>query len=479
MKKEVLRLEDIYYKEHGRTHLQDFSMTLYKGDIMGVFSQHASVKNALTGLLTGKNVAQTGRMYIEDVACHFEEKILIQHHKIAVVDAVNTLIHTLSVADNIFVIRRGFKPYKIDRTVLNNQTALLMKTIELSIAPQTLVSKLSSVERTLLELVKAFALGASIVVLKDISSYLSDADMEEVYRVVRTLKNMGITFLIIDSSVQVMEKYTEQVMVIRGGRSAWIFKDKEFKGPLLQRYFFTETDVQEFITDLEPAIPFSKKEVVLTFEELETDILLPLNLKLHRGEALNLFDPDGHGIESIKAVLSGEVKPKRGRVLINGMDKRGKNSWETLKEGIAIMPEYPTETLIFKDLTALENLCYAASLKKATFWLDPAYLRSCQLEYSPYFEPERLSLYPDQLTQQELLKVVYLRWHLYKPAVVVCVKPFNSPDKSLIDCGIACTNMLLQKGISVLMLTANFSETGLHCEKKLINTKESPLASKE
>jgi ribose transport system ATP-binding protein len=134
--------------------------------------------------------------------------------------------------------------------------------------------------------------------------------------------------------------------------------------------------------------------------------------------------------------------------------------------------------MLFPDFTAIDNLCFPSSRKARDFWINPVYRASCLREYSQYFEPGALKRYPDELSAQDLLKLVYCRWHLFKPSVVVCVKPFSSIDRNLEDIGAFFIDLLLKKGIAVLILTSSAAEIDVGRKKIVINQKNDPLHPK-
>ena len=155
-----------------------------------------------------------------------------------------------------------------------------------------------------------------------------------------------------------------------------------------------------------------------------------------------------------------------------------RNPWQALDQKIAFIAENPAESMVFRDLSAIENLCLPSSRKAAGFWLNPTYVSSCLKEYGPYFGPDVLNKYPDELSAQDLHRLVYCRWHLYKPDVVVCIKPYSSVDKTLEEISAIFIDLLLRKGIAVLILTSSASEAESARRKISINQKNAPLHQK-
>lgn len=471
MHNEALRMEDIIAAENRQFILNRFNLTVHEGEVMGVFSHHASVKQQLVGLITGRLGAQSGRLYIGCEPCPYEEADLNRRRKVGVIHSVSTLVDALSISDNVFVIRKGFRGRIIDSRLLHVQTRQLMAEYGLSMDPRVQVSQLSEVERCMLEIVKAIVLGARIVILQDVSTFLSDFEVRQLMTLVTGLKRKGTGFLIVDSSVAYLRQGADRVAVIKNGRNYWTFKAGEFTEQTLNACF---TGVQRespasgaVLSALGPL-----KTPVLAFEGVRSRKLNGLSFVLHHGEALCIVDQEGQGIEAVKALLSGVIKPVSGRILVEGIPFTAGNVWEALDQRIAFVMENPSETMLFPDFTALENLCYPTSRKTPDFWLNPMYLKSCLGEYTPYFEPGALKRYPDELSAPERHRLVYCRWHLYSPGVVVCVKPFNAVEKSLEEISGFFIDRLLKKGIAVLILTANASGAGIPYRKIALNPKE-------
>jgi len=468
MKRELLRLEGISFGKHEQNTLNDFSMALYAGEILGVLSDLAVEKNDLIGVIAGRLKANSGRLYLGNEPSPFEEADKLRHRKVGIINAAKTLVDDLSIAENVFVIRKGFKAQIINSRLLNLQTRQLIEEFGLSISPKSMARKLSAVERCSVEIMKAIALGARIVVLQDLSSFLSDFEVAQLLHLVVRLKHKELGFIMVDSSVRHLSSHADRVVVIKKGRNFWTFGHGEVNEQLMKSCFSREQLRDE--NDVSEAA-VSERTKVLVFDQVRSGALAPLSFALHQGEELCIFDQQGAGIEEIRALLSGDRRADAGRILIDGERYKARNFWQALDQRVAFVVENPADAMLFPDFTALENLCYPASRKTADFWINPDYLASCLREYGHYFDPEVLEKYPYQLPASDIHKLIYCRWHLYNPRLVVCVKPFSSVEKSLEEISSFFIGLLLKKGIAVLILTSNASEADRPCRKIVLNPK--------
>lgn len=481
MRHELLRLECIHLDAYGQKILNDFNLVLYQGEILGVFSDHAVVKKNLVELIAGRKEARSGRLYLGTEPCSAEETDSRRHRQVGVVHSVSTLVDDLSIAENIFVIRQGVKAQVIDSRLINAQTQQLMDEFDLNLAPATLARSLSALDRCRLEIVKAVALGARIVVLHDFSSFLADAENGQLLLLAARLKTRGIGFLMVDSSPGHLSHGADRVIVVNKGRNFWSFGRGEFNDTVLRSCYSRAAllDLPDALVNaMTPATLPPEPAMALSFDCVRAGALGTLSFSLRQGEELCIFDHDGKGIADIRALLAGECAPAAGSIHIGAKPLTARNVWQALDQEIAFVVENPAETMLFPDFTALENLCLPASRKAPDFWLNPVYLKSCRQEYAQFFDVGVLDKYPDQLSAQDLHKLVYCRWHLYKPKLVVCVKPFSSVEKSLEDISAFFIDRLLAKGIAVLVLTSTASETGITCRKISLNPKNAPAHQK-
>lgn len=468
MKQELLRMEGISLGDASHPLIQELHLALYAGETLGIYSEQGAAKAALAGLLTGSLGALTGRLYIGREPCPFQEQDRFRYRKAGVIQGVNTLIDVLSISENIFVIRKGFRGAFISPRVLHGQTQQLMGEYGLSLNPKTLGGQLSQLERCQVELIKAVALGARVVILLDLASFLSDAEIQTLMGLTEKLKQRGYGLLMLDSSVSHLSRYGDRVTVLRNGKGIWTFGPGEFNDTQLGKCLFREP-LPVLGSGCE-AGEASHGSPVLTFQQVTQGPLKNLSFTLHGGEALCLLDRAGRGIEVVQGLLGGAQHPESGEIRALGEPYGVRSLWEALDRRVAFIAESPADAMVFPDFTALENLCFAAARKTRDFWINPRYLASCREEYAPYFTPGALERYPDQLAPQDLHTLAYCRWHLYNPAVVVCIKPFSSVDKSLEAISAFFMELLLKKGIGVLILTANASEAESTRRKIIIET---------
>lgn len=470
MRREILRVENIIIKEKGIKTLNDFFLNLYQGELLGVFVNNAIEKKHLIDLIYGDVELERGRICYDNLSISYEDYTGIKKSRISLIQSTSKLIDDLTVADNIFVIRNKAGQYLIDKKVIFSQTESLLEELGLEINPQKLAHNLSGFEKTAIEMVKAYGLGARIIILKDLSSYLSDSELSELVGVINRLKDNGISFIMIDSFTDILKQFADRMFVMKNGRTVWTLKRGEIDDETLRTCFYVH---KSEVPTPDPV----RCNTALKFSNVSADKLEPLSFEIHSGEMLSILDHDGSYIDEIIKLLNGEAGSYKGQILLGDRSFSTRSPWEAIKKGLAFIVENPVESMLFKEIPAIDNLCFASSRKISNFWMNLRYRKSCIEDYGKFFSDGALSARTETLSVYEQQKLVYLKWHLYNPKVVVCTRPFSSIDMELREVTSEMLGLLLEKGIGVLVLASNYSEVSSTGTKIVLRPKEYPIQS--
>lgn len=109
MRKEILRMELVTKSYAGVIYLDNFNMQIYKGEIMGLIPINRQGKSELIELLCQNSPIDYGRIYINNELVNYYEHSTNSINRVYVINQKSKLIQDLTVSDNIFVLRRGFK----------------------------------------------------------------------------------------------------------------------------------------------------------------------------------------------------------------------------------------------------------------------------------------------------------------------------------------------------------------------------------
>ena len=147
MNREVFRMERVTYQENGVTFLKDFNLRIDEGEILGLIPVNGYGLNAFLKLLEVNVPLEDGYVYSRGEIINSWKDSRRTHNRISVIGAENRLVETLSVTDNIFVLRKGFRQEVIRTGLLRRQLLPFLADIGMDIPTDVPVERLTQDEK--------------------------------------------------------------------------------------------------------------------------------------------------------------------------------------------------------------------------------------------------------------------------------------------------------------------------------------------
>lgn len=456
MKEEVLRMEHIDCYRDGIALMEDMHITLRRGETMGLLIKNAHRRSSVVRLLCGLLPVQNGRIYYEDHLIDLCDYEALCRRRVALVGGGAVLIDSMSVAENIFLIRAKLKTYLVNKRRLRQQSQRLLEQFGASIDPDAPISRLSPIDRMIVQLVKAHACGAHIVVLSDISRVLGEADMQSLMQCVEKLKTEGTGIFLVDAYADVLTRHSDRLSVFSSRTVIKVFRREDFDARVLS-----------ILLEDPPATPSAviseeDREPVLALCNVSTKSLQSICLSVMGGEVVSVLDMDGSGGEEIAAMLNGECALHAGHVLLCGAPYVRRNQAHAVRRGLGIVGDNPTHSSLFRNYSVMENLSLPISSRIPTFFVRRRYMKSLQAHARAYLPEEVLrspTLHP--LREDTLQRIVYARFRIMRPRAMVLVRPLSVTDAQTSRTVREQIAAMAQAGCAVLVLSTNAAEAKL------------------
>lgn len=216
MRAEVLRIDGLSAERTLGCGLKQVHLNLYVGEVLGLIGLHNSGKSFLFDCLMGEAAAEAGRIFLNEEG--MPAAAWTGSENIVRIQAQPALVPTQTVVENIFVIRRQrkrafFVPWK----KLRSQTAALMQKFGIELDPDQIVSELTLVERHIVEILKAFVSGGTLILMDDIMIPYTIGDYEVLYQVIRRFQKQGISFIICGCQMEKLQRLTDRCLFMVNG----------------------------------------------------------------------------------------------------------------------------------------------------------------------------------------------------------------------------------------------------------------------
>ena len=461
MRAEVLRLENVSQQIDGEYFLKDINMHILKGEIVGFLTPEAKGKKELIQMLERNIPITYGKVYMNGQMVNSYAHSDLSYNKVYVIGQKSTLVSDLNIAENLFVLRRGFKKNVINKKVLRNQTERLMKEFGLKLNPDMIVMRLKPIDRCMVELIRAYLMGCILIVLDNCNSFLGEEDISLLQNMVKEFCQRDIAFLYMGNHHEEIYKICHRAILFANGQ----IKKKFFENEL------DDEHINPYITRFGASTNRKSQndwEEIIKMDNIYYQNLKGFYLSVRKGECVTLLVNDQNVSNDILELMTEGQLPDSGQIILNGTLYTAKMSRNFLSYGVGVIEENPAHTMIFPELSVLENLAFLVDRKIDRFVIKNRYYDSVMKEYQPYMGNVFREKDVTKLKMEDLYRLVYYRIHLYHPEVVFCLSPFAHGDMQCRQVVLQMIQQLKKIDIAVIILQVNISDAMAISDRLLV-----------
>ena len=332
----ALELEHIRKDYFGVPALADVSLKLRHGEILGLIGENGAGKSTLIKCCSGAVIPTSGKIKINGKTFDRMLPQLASENGIAVIYQEFNNVGELSAAENLFLGHPIRKGVTIDRKKMEEEAVKAFDQLRIKINPRELAKNLTVGYQQMIEIAKAIQQNARVLIMDEPSAPLTSNEVESLFRVVRLLKEKGVSIIYISHRLDEIMRLTDRVEVIRDGEYIDTLVTKDTNVDQLIRLMVGREMTQKF-----PPRPCRADEsrVVLELRHVCGNGDRDISLKAHAGEVLGLGGLVGAGRTELAEIIFGAKKKDSGQILLNGKEIHPKTPREAINLGIALVPE--------------------------------------------------------------------------------------------------------------------------------------------
>lgn len=453
MKKELISVENGRIVKGGNVIFNGLYLQIFMGEIAGVICDDIQTQKYLNDFLRGELELESGRIYLneERIDSHRAGKSLSR--QVAFIDKRSKLIDTITMEDNIFLF--SDESFFINKLKYKEYFAVLQKKLEVSLPGNQKLSELSTKNRIIVELMKAYIEGKKLVVLDDLSEYLQRKEVEEIFSLLLRLQKSDMTFLV---RIGFEDEYLHQIVrvtAIKGSKTmAVLDPGKQDIQTYSRRMFFGQDAVKTGTKKNVVNLNF-KRETVLKFENVSTSYLNDISFSVKRGTLLKIHCFDDLSCLQMIGLFKGEIKPASGSIRYRDSSYKVRDVTSATRQGICFIEQSAYDSMMFQNMSMAENLSIPCDEKVKNFWLRSGYSESIIKQFESRFGRKTLKLQARSQKSSVRQQIIYYKWLLYFPKIIVCINPFSDVDIYMREKTIEMIRLYLERGISVILITTN------------------------
>ena len=362
----VLQAVDIA-KTYGVTRaLKGVNFEVRRGKVTVLFGENGAGKSTLMKILSGVEKPTAGQLILDGEPINLESTNDAVERGISIIHQELNLASNLSVRDNIFIgreirTRTGAIDYGREREI----TEQVMARLEEDIPPNTLVQDLRVGQQQVVEIARALAADARILIMDEPTSALSATEVEVLFKVIRELTAHGVAIVYISHHLEEALEIADYAVVFRDGELVATEEAANVDlGWVVRQMVGREADYD--FRD-EPRdfgdVALSIQGVTVAEPDTGRVVVNNVSLDVHEGEIVCLYGLMGAGRTELMEALAGRDPISGGRVLLGDEDIKDLNIQDRIAIGMGLVPEDRQRDGLVQMMTVGKNMSLASLLQ--------------------------------------------------------------------------------------------------------------------
>lgn len=341
----ALRLTGIRKSFGPKVALQSVDLSVAAGSVHVICGENGAGKSTLMNILAGIHTPDAGEIAVDGRSVGIPDPIAATALGIGMVHQHFTLVPSMRVDENIYL---GHHPRRwglfSDQARMRREAAAVIGRYGFSLDPATRVADLSVGQRQRVEIVKALAFDARILILDEPSAVLTPSEVVELIAIIGRLRDRGRTVVFITHKLSEVKAVADAVTVIRDGRSVATYMAPHFSEAEIAKAMVGR---EVFLKGRDRSKPTADRigKAVLRLRDIAVhapggrSVLKIADLEVRAGEVFGIAGVDGNGQTELAEVIGGVRQPDRGTVTMDGVDLTASPVRQRRDLGLGFIPE--------------------------------------------------------------------------------------------------------------------------------------------
>ena len=460
MKKELFALEEAAFKENDKEVIRGLTMHLYEKDIYGIICDRIDERDALLNFFKGRCELSRGRMRLRHNLVKNGNVSQSLGREFAVIEKKSKLLTSLSVMENICIF--ADRDNIVRKRKYYGMTRKYLEYFDIAVPPDKPVQSLSVKERVAVELVKSYVENKSVIVLADLTGFLQENELIQIYRLLLKLQQKGQSFILMETLDDIVFSWTNQLLIIKNGKNLGCFEPAFVDRQTLYAFLSGRQEAErprEVRHGLERKAGTDDR--VFRMEKVCTPNLKNLSFSAGRGEVVKIFFANAGNVEDFREIFMDGSRITSGAVYVEERPVRCRNIREWRRRGLRYSAEMPYKSMLIRDMTVVDNFMLELAEKVRFLWLLPRYKRSVYQYIDSILGEGMANRKLRNLSPDVLQKIGLGKYYLAAPKVLICENPFQEVDLHIREVTLEMFAKLRERGIAIIALITNLSDMNL------------------
>ena len=462
----ILTLKNITKEFPGVKALDDVTINIERGTIHGLVGENGAGKSTLIKVLAGIYQPNKGEIILDGKPCRFNSPIEARRAGISVVHQEIKLAEPLSVAENMFLGNVQLKNGLVDWKGMRRRAREIVEDLGMDIDINAQVSSLTVAKKQIVEIMHAINNNSRILIMDEPSAVLTDRELEVMFRIVKQLRDEGITIIYISHRLDEIFGLCSNVSVLRDGCHIDTIPVASVDRQGLINMMVGREMGQEY-----PKEVGNVGGTILEVKNLSRGILQDISFEVKSGEVFGISGLVGAGRTELARAILGIDKPESGEVYVRGKKVHYRTFADAIRDGLGLIPED----------RKLQGLVQIMSVKRNTTLVNMkrvlrAGVISSSLEekLSKEYADKLHVVTPSMETEVQYLsggnqqKVVIAKWLFQNSEILFLDEPTRGIDVGAKAEIYRRINRMAKEGKTIIMISSEMPELLGMCDRIMV-----------
>jgi len=327
-----------------------------RGEIHAILGENGAGKSTLMNIVYGLVNADSGKIFVDDKEVIINEPADALKYGIGMVHQHFMLIPVFTVAENIALGREQSKGGFLSLDEVKQKIKLLAEEFKFDIDPDALIEDLPVGVQQRVEIIKALIYDAKVLILDEPTAVLTPQETDELLSIMRTLKNKGTSIIFITHKLREVQEVADKITIIRLGKVVNTVASNTSREELASMMVGRQVDLAPNKTEVKPGKIILDINKLSVSNSLGRKIIDSLSLQVRAGEILAIAGVQGNGQSELARAIVNLEDHVSGSIKLDQKEILGTTVQDSLREGIAYIPESRELDGLISSFSIVENL---------------------------------------------------------------------------------------------------------------------------
>jgi simple sugar transport system ATP-binding protein len=327
-----------------------------KGEIHAILGENGAGKSTLMNIVYGLLQPDSGEILVDEKLVKILEPADAIKYGIGMVHQHFMLIPVFTVAENIALGREKSKFGIMSFAEIKTKIKKLSDEFKFDIDPDAIIEDLPVGVQQRIEIIKALMYDAKVLILDEPTAVLTPQETDELLNVMKILKSRGTSIIFITHKLREVRAVADKITIIRLGKVVGTQLPSASQEELANLMVGREVDLAPNKAAFNPGGNVLEINDLSIFNDSGRKVVSNLSLNIRAGEILAIAGVQGNGQSELARAIVNLEKHKSGSIKLDGKEILGSTVRDSLRAGIAYIPESRELDGLISTFSITENL---------------------------------------------------------------------------------------------------------------------------